>query len=247
MRWMMIPWAIGCTASGTTDSQGTTDGQGTGDTDTQPGTTVVELPDVGAATFVEGVDNPYFPLPLGATWYYEADTADGLETDDVLVTADVKVINGVNVVVVLDSVRVDGVLVEETDDWYAQDSEGNVWYLGEDSCEYENDVCVDTSGSWEWGVDGALPGIIMPANPTVDGQPYYQEYYAGEAEDAGEVIETGLTITVPAGTWDDCIRTHDFSTLDLGLDEKKDYCPSVGNVFVDEAPSFVELISTTGL
>jgi len=238
---MVIPLAIGCTDSGTND-----EGTGDTDTDTEPGTEVL-LPDVDAATFVAGVDNPYFPLPAGATWYYEATTDEGLETDDVVVTADVKVVNGVTAVVVQDSVKVDGVLLEDTFDWYAQDSEGNVWYLGEDTCEYENDACVDTSGSWEWGQDGALPGIIMPANPTVDGQPYYQEFYAGEAEDAGEVIETGLSVTVPAGTWDDCIRTRDFSTLDPDLNETKDYCPGVGNVFVAEEDTDVELISTTGL
>ncbi len=240
MRWILIPVAIGCTDGGTTDTQGN------GDTDTEPGEEVV-LPDVSAATFVEGVDNPYFLLPVGATWHYEAVTDEGLETDDVLVTADVKVVSGVNAVVVQDTVKLDGVLLEDTFDWYAQDTEGNVWYLGEETCEYENDICVDESGSWEWGVDGALPGIIMPGNPVVGEPPYYQEYYPGEAEDAGEVIETGLTVTVPAGTWNDCIRTRDFSTLDLDLNETKDFCPGVGNVFVDEEDQVVELMSTTGL
>jgi hypothetical protein len=217
---------------------------GTGDV---PPDEEVFLPDAAAATFVAGVDNPYFPLPIGATWHYEAETDEGLETDDVFVTSDVNVVNGVDAVVVQDTVKLDGVLVEDTFDWYAQDTDGNVWYLGEETCEFENDICVDTSGAWEWGIDGALPGIVMPANPTVDGQPYYQEYYVGEAEDAGEVIETGLTITVPAGTWDDCIRTRDFSTLDPDLEETKDYCPGVGNVFVAEEDANVELITTTGL
>ena len=229
MRWILMSLTLGCTDEGT------------------PNDDEVLLPDVSAATFVAGVDNPYFPLPVGATWHYEATTDEGLETDDVLVTTDVKVVNGVDAVVVQDTVMLDGALVEDTFDWYAQDSDGNVWYLGEETCEYENDACVDTSGSWEWGVDGALPGIIMPGNPTVDGQAYYQEFYVGEAEDAGEVIETGLTVTVPAGTWDDCIRTRDFSTLDPELEETKDYCPGVGNVFVAEEDAEVELISTTGI
>jgi hypothetical protein len=207
----------------------------------------VVLPDVTQATFVDGVDNPYFPLPVGATWHYEAETEDGTETIDVLVSTGERVIQGVTAVVVQDTERLDGVLVEDTFDWYAQDTEGNVWYLGEDTCEYENDVCVDQAGSWEWGVGNALPGILMPGNPTVDGQAYYQEYDVGVAEDAGEVIETGFSVTVPAGTFDDCIRTRDFSTLDPTLHETKDYCPGVGNVFVDEQDQVVELFATTGL
>lgn len=246
MRWMAGLLAMGCTDGTGTGDTGTGDTVTT-DTDTTGGGEDVLLPDVSAATFVAGVDNEYFPLPVGATWHYEATTDEGVETDDVLVTADVRVIQGVTAIIVQDTVKLEGVLLEDTFDWYAQDTEGNVWYLGEETCEYENDVCVDTAGSWEWGVDGALPGIIMPGTPSVDGQPYYQEFYPGEAEDAGEVIAAGLTITVPAGMYNDCIRTRDFSTLDLTLNETKDFCPGVGNVFVDEQDHVVELFSTTGL
>jgi len=142
-------------------------------------------------------------------------------------------------------VTIDGALFEDTFYWYAQDAEGNVWYLGEETCEYENDECVNTEGSWEWGTDGALPGIIMPADPTVDGQPYYQEWFPGHAEDVGEVVETGVSVTVAAGDFTDCIRTHDTSTLDTTLDEHKTFCPGVGNVLVEEPDVREELVEFT--
>ena len=75
-----------------------------------------------------------------------------------------------------------GDYVEVTKDWYAQDSDGNVWYLGEDTKEYENGKVASTAGSWEHGVDGAYAGIIIPADPK-PGLEYRQEYYKGEAED----------------------------------------------------------------
>jgi hypothetical protein len=205
------------------------------------------LPDATAATFVAAVDNPFFPLPVGATWTYEADTADGLETDLVEVLPDVEVIEGVDAVSVRDTVLLDGELAEDTIDWYAQDDEGNVWYLGEDTCEFENDQCVDTHGTWKWGVDGALPGIVMWGDPMVDHRPYYQEYFVGEAEDVGEVVALGLAVDVPVGSFTGCLQTEETSTLDPTLLEEKFYCPGLGNVKVDEDEGIVELVATTGL
>lgn len=215
--------------------------------DTPPGGTVdgIVIPDPAAHTWTNVVDNPYFPLPPGAKWTYEATTADGVEHDEFVVTSDSKTVNGVDVVVVRDTVWVDGVLVEATDDWFVQDEAGNVWYFGEETCEYTNDECVDTVGSWEYGIDGAQPGILMPATPAVDGQPYFQEYYVGEAEDVGEVVEVGISVSVPAGDYTDCIKTHDTSHLDATLDEHKVYCPGVGNVLTEEPTGNVELLSVT--
>jgi hypothetical protein len=156
-------------------------------------------------------------------------------------------VNGVTAVVVRDTVTVDDEVVEDTHDWYAQDSDGNVWYLGEDTCEYEGGECVSTAGAWEWGIDGALPGIQMPGDPQVDGQPYYQEYYPGEAEDYGEIVEVGLSISVRAGEFTDCIETYDASTLDRQLQEFKTYCAGIGTVLVEEPDVNEELVSYTGL
>ncbi|MCA9700313.1 MAG: hypothetical protein KC431_22495 [Myxococcales bacterium] len=207
----------------------------------------ITLPDPSGVSWAAGVDNPFFPLPVGATWHYEAQTPDGLESDDVEVLAETREVNGVTATVVHDVVRLDGEIVEETWDWYAQDTQGNVWYLGEDTCEWQGGACAVMEGAWEWGVDGARPGIIMPADPTVDGQPYFQEYDEDEAEDVGEVIATGESISVPAGDFSGCVRTRDSSHLDPDLDEEKVYCPGVGNVFVAEPEANVSLLSYTGL
>ncbi len=207
----------------------------------------VFLPDVEAATFVAEVTNPYSPMPVGATWSYEADTGKGIETVEVEVLEETRDIQGVSATVVRDTALLDDVLVEDTWDWFAQDSDGNVWYLGEDTCEYENDECVDTHGAWEWGEGGALPGIVMPGNPQVDGQPYYQEYDLGEAEDVGEVVEVDLTLEVPAGSFSHCIKTHETSTLDPELDEYKYFCEGIGLTLVEEPDFDVFLVGYSGL
>ena len=208
----------------------------------------VRLPNPDRADFESTViDNEYFPLPVGATWSYEADGEDGLETIEVEVLDETKTIEGVEATVVRDTAYLDGELIEDTFDWYAQDTDGNVWYLGEDTCEYEDGKCVDTGGSWMWGIDGALPGIVMWGDPEVDGQPYYQEYYPGEAEDVGEVIEEDLRVRVAAGRFHDCIETHDTSTLDTSANEYKYYCPGVGTVLTEEPDVDEELVSYSGL
>jgi hypothetical protein len=205
----------------------------------------VLLPDVDDAEFVSGITHPYWPLPVGATWRHEANGESGLERIEVSVPGTTRDVNGVTAVVVRDTVYVNDVMVEDTDDWYAQDSDGNLWYLGEETCEYENGECASTEGSWEWNVDGALPGFALPADPTVDGQPYYQEYYIGHAEDVGEVIEVGVDVTVQAGSYTGCITTRDTSTLDPDLLEKKTYCEGVGVVLVDEGDITEELVEYT--
>ena len=231
----------------------TSDAASAGDTaveatppDTGSGGSRVTLPDVSSATFVKAITNPYLPLPVGGRWVYEAVTSEGVERDVVEVRAETKTIQGVEATVVYDVVTLDGTIIEETHDWYAQDATGAVWYLGEDTCEFEEGQCVKHAGAWEWGVDGALPGILMPAAPAVDGKPYYQEYYPGEAEDVGEVVAVGEEVTVPAGSWTDCIKTHETSTLDLSLDENKLYCRGVGPARILEPDAIVQLIELTG-
>ena len=130
-----------------------------------------------------------------------------------------------------DVASVNGEVIEDTYDWFAQDTTGAVWYLGEDTKELSGGEVVSTLGSWEAGVDGAQPGVIIPGAPAV-GTTYRQEYYAGVAEDMGEILETDASATVPNGSYTGCLRTRDFTPLDSKLDENKYYCPGVGVVLV---------------
>jgi hypothetical protein len=205
------------------------------------------LPDPQGVTFVDAVDNPWFPLPAGAKWTYHADTPDGFEVNTVEVLEETRDVNGVTATVVYDLVYLGDELIEETWDWYAQDSDGNVWYLGEDTCEYEGGECVSTEGAWEWGVDGALPGVVMWADPVVDGQPYFQEFYEGEAEDVGEVLGVGESVEVPAGSFTDCVRTADTNRLEPDVVEQKLFCAGIGNVLVEEEDADVLLVGYEGL
>ena len=143
-----------------------------------------------------------------------------------------------------DTVSLDGELIEDTFDWFAQDKEGNVWYLGEDTKEYENGEVISTEGSWEAGVDGAEAGIVMLADPQV-GDTYRQEWYPGHAEDAAEVVSLNEEVTVPYGTFTNCLQTREFSTIDPELNEYKYYCTAVGAVTLEvviDSGERVELI-----
>lgn len=196
-------------------------------------TTVNYSPRIAAA-FTTHVTNRYFPLVPGLTYVYEG-TSDGKpERNDVTVTRDTKkVALGVTCVVVHDVVFVEGVKEEETFDWYAQDADGAVWYFGEDSKEFRADGTVKTTaGSWEAGVNGAQPGIVMPAQP-VAGTTYRQEYRRGVAEDLAKILQTGTTVTVPLSTYKNAIVTKDYTPLEPDQVEHKTYAPGVGFVASD--------------
>jgi hypothetical protein len=179
--------------------------------------------------FVHDVDNRFFPLVPGTRYVYVGEEDGERETNVTLVTHDRKNILGIRAIVVLDRVIVDGELKEKTFDWYAQDKQGNVWYLGEDTKEYEDGKVVSTEGSWEAGVDGAEAGIIMPADPQV-GMHYRQEFFVGEAEDEARVTGVGAEVTVPFGSFQGCIRTVEWTRLEPGIKEAKFYCRDVGFV-----------------
>ncbi|MGZ8598925.1 MAG: hypothetical protein ACXWX6_01820 [Actinomycetota bacterium] len=198
----------------------------------------IELPQGGEpanldpADFVEEIDNPYWPLAPGTRWVYrESDPAGNAQRVEVTVTTRTKAILGIDATVVHDVVSERGELVENTFDWYAQDVCGNVWYLGEATREYEGGVVVTTEGSWEAGVNGAEPGVIMPADPQV-GTAYRQEFLAGEAEDAAEVLSLVERAQVPFGSFRDVLLTKDLTTLQPRILEYKLYAKGVGPVLV---------------
>ncbi|HSM37551.1 MAG TPA: hypothetical protein VK837_14200 [Longimicrobiales bacterium] len=197
----------------------------------------------------ELVTNPFFPLTPGLHKEFEGATEDGTETIVIDVLNTTRMVNGVEATIVRDQVFLDGELIEDTDDWYAQDADGNVWYLGEAAEDYEDGVLVSTDGSWEWGVDGALPGIIMWANPADHvGEEYRQEFYEGEAEDWAKVLRTGESVTVPDGSFMGCIVTEDWNGLEADSEEEKTYCAGIGvvkEVSLDSGES-VELTAHSG-
>jgi hypothetical protein len=186
-------------------------------------------PAIGPADFVDAIDHPYLPFRPGARWVYEH-AADGeVERIEVEVTNEQRQVFGVTAVVVRDRVSVGGGLVEDTRDWYAQDRAGNVWYLGEETAEYEDGRVVTTAGSWEAGVDGALPGIVMPARPR-PGQAYRQEFYRGEAEDMAEVVRVNGRVRVPVGAYEQVLVTREWTPLEPDVVEEKRYAPGIGLV-----------------
>jgi hypothetical protein len=201
-------------------------------------------PIINPADFVAQIDNQYLPFTPGTTFIYEGETEDGKERIEVEVTHETKEILGVTCIVVRDRVWVDSELVEDTFDWFAQDKDGNVWYFGEDSKEYEGGKVVSTEGSWEAGLDGAKPGIIMKANPQV-GDAYRQEYYEDEAEDMAEVLSLNESISVTYGSFENCLKTQEWTPLEPDIVENKYYAPGVGvilEVAVEGESERVELI-----
>lgn len=186
-------------------------------------------PQIDPADFVAVINNPYLPFSPGSRWVYESETDEGLERIEVEVTDEDRTVMGVDVTVVRDTVTLDGRVIEDTWDWYAQDREGNVWYFGEETEEYDEDGSASTEGSWEAGVDGALPGIIMYADPQV-GQAYRQEFYEGQAEDVAEGVRTGETAEVPAGGFEDLLVILEWNPFEPDVLEEKFYAAGVGPV-----------------
>jgi hypothetical protein len=201
------------------------------------------------ANFSINIDNPYWPMSPGSKWVYsETDTKGTTQKAVIEVTDKTKMIaNGIEARVIRDTVSENGVPVEITNDWYAQDKAGNIWYLGEDTAEYKNGKVSTRSGSFEAGVDGAQPGIAMPANPE-PGLSYRQEYYKGEAEDKAAVITVGEEqLQVPFGYFNkDVLMTRDLVPTEPKVQELKFYAPEVGpllSVHTDGAGGRAELVS----
>jgi hypothetical protein len=236
MLIMLVPLLLIAAACGGGDNDsgavGQTSRAQTGDTPAEPaglprGSEPVEL---GPSDFVAKIDNPYWPMIPGSTWVYRETDAEGtVQRVEVMVTDRTKTVLGIEATVLHDVVTEDGELIEDTFDWYAQDTAGNVWYLGEETKEFENGKVTTTEGSWEAGVDGAEAGIIVPADPQV-GMTYRQEYYAGEAEDEGEILSLDERAEVPFGSFDNLLMTKDTTPLDPDILEHKFYARGIGPI-----------------
>jgi hypothetical protein len=182
------------------------------------------------ARFTAQIDNPWWPMAPGSRWVYRETDAEGNEQRvEVTVTRSTRKILGIDARVVHDIATSNGQVQEDTYDWYAQDDQGNVWYLGEDTKEYKDGKVATTEGSWQGGVDGAQPGILVPAHPN-PGMTYRQEFYKGQAEDGAQVLRLGMRVKGPAGMFDQVLVTKEFTPLEPDVVEHKFYARGVGQV-----------------
>src|SRR6266404_5872386 len=191
-------------------------------------------PVIDPANFVATIDNQYFPLQPGTTFIYGGQMPGGFERDEFAVTHNTRVILGVTCVEVHDSVFTDGVLTEDTLDWFAQDRDGNVWYFGENTHELEDGLITTIDGTFMAGVNGDKPGIIMKAHPAI-GDFYRQEFSLNNAEDFADTLSLTESIPVPAGTFHNCLKSKETTPLEPDILEHKFFAPGVGNVLTVDA------------
>jgi hypothetical protein len=181
--------------------------------------------------FTTEIDNPFLPLKPGNRWVYEG-TGDGGQAmrSVVEVTSTTREVMGVKCVVVRDKTTVDGQVVEDTFDWYAQDVEGNVWYFGQNSLEYAHGRLVSAPGNWEAGVSGARAGMVMMANARV-GDRYDQEFHPGEDLEVGEVLSLDERMVGQYGMiFDGVLEIRDYAPLGTGSVEHRYFARDVGMV-----------------
>jgi hypothetical protein len=240
LRWLSLSLAVlalvGCGGGSKSSSSGSSS--------LPHGTTPSKLE---ASNFTTEIDNPYWPMRPGSHWVYREVENGEAQRVDVTVTDRTKVLGGVSARVVHDQVTRKGQVLEDTYDWYAQDSDGNLWYFGEDTKEYESGKLKTTEGSWAYGVDGAQPGVVVPADPK-QGMSYREEYYAGHAEDAAEVLNVGSQVQVPYGQFKGAMLTRNYSSLEPTVEEMKLYARGVGPVMellVSGGSGRTELLSYT--
>jgi hypothetical protein len=198
--------------------------------------------------FVTNVTNRFFPLQPGTTFYYKGEK-EGVPSGNIVnVTDRTRRILGVTCIVVHDRAFENSTLVEDTLDFYAHDSDRNVWYFGEDSKELAPDgTVISTEGSWLAGVNGARPGIIMEAHPRV-GDRYFQELAPDVAEDQAQVLSLNKEACVEYGCFDDLLLTKEWSRLSPGEVEHKYYAADVGfilGIMVKGGDERTELVRIT--
>jgi len=185
-------------------------------------------PVLNPADFVRSITNPYLPFPVGRTLTYRGIKDGVTQTDVVHVTSDTRVLEGITAVAVSDVATHAGKLLEKTTDWYAQDKQGNVWYLGERTAAYSHGH-VDHSGSWLAGVHDGEPGIVMKAHPQVP-VAYRQEFLRGQAEDTAWIVNRGGSFKLPFTVVHNVVTSYEFTVLEPTVLDKKIYAPGLGIV-----------------
>ena len=199
----------------------------------------IEVCDPGAGPFSLIIDNEFFPLFVGDVLTLEGEDDEGTFLEIIITVLDeTEVVAGVTTRVVEETEFEDGELVEISRNFFAQAPDGTVCYFGEDVEDFEDGEVVGNEGQWRAGVDGALPGIIMPGNPQV-GQVFMQESAPGIAEDQAEIVAQGEEIDVPAGMFSDTLTALDCNPLEDGEVDEKVYVGGIGLAIDEDA----ELVS----
>jgi hypothetical protein len=195
------------------------------------GVTAARAGTTAPARFNHPVANAYFPLEPGTVSRYRGTDEGERLHEKVVVTHRTKTIQGVRTTVVRDVLRrADGTLAEKTHDWYAADNDGNVWYFGENTATYDEQGHLESrEGSWEAGVDGAVAGKIMPADPRPS-TAYRQELYRKHAEDQAWIVQRNARAHVPYGRLDHVVRSFEWSRLEPHVLSVKLYAPGLGIV-----------------
>ena len=191
-----------------------------------------EPANLNPANFTTQIDNPYWPMPVGATWHVHVSNPQGESLRETITVTDrtKRIADGVTARVVRDVVYDHGRPREITDDWYAQDKDGNIWYFGENTTSIDLETGKrDSSGSFEAGARGADAGIAMPAHPYA-GQTYREEYYVGHAEDRSRVLALNQQAEVPFGHFGDMLLTEDYTPIEPDVLELKFYAKGIGQV-----------------
>jgi len=180
--------------------------------------------------FVARVDNPWFPLKPGSKWFYRGKDDHGHFADKMHVKHKRKKILGVYATIVHDVVLRDKRRREVTNDWYAQDQHGNVWYFGENTKELDRHGHVTSrEGSFKSGKNGARPGVLFPGHPRV-GQTARQEYLKGHAEDHFKILDTSARVKSHYVSSRHAVETKEWTPLEPGIVDHKWYVRGVGDV-----------------
>ena len=184
---------------------------------------------INPADFSSNIDNRQWPMTVGSRWVYRVtDMSSGSVKRQVITVTDrTKVMaDGVRARVVSDVVTDHGKPIEVTEDWYAQDRKGNVWYFGEHTTAFKHGKSTD-NGSWQAGVGGAMPGVALPAKPKV-GLSYREEYSKGVAEDQSRILALNAQAQVHAGHYKNVVLAEDFSPIEPDVSELKFYAQGSG-------------------
>jgi hypothetical protein len=228
---------IGCGDDDDDDDDGGDDGVDLGEA------VISQAEDINPADFSADITNPFFPQPVGQGRVYEGEEEGVSIRIEEEVLAETETVAGVEVRPLEVNEYEDDELTEHTLDYFAQHSDGSVWYFGEDVDNYEDGELVDHEGAWLAGEGENLPGLFMPASPEV-GQQFAPERAPGIAEDEVEILEVGVAVETPAGSFDDCIRNEEFNPLEDAT-ESEFYCRDVGLAREEAEEVFVELIEVS--